>query len=345
MQAFQITTIITTYKRPHLLRKAVESVLAQTYPHFQLLILDDASKDGTKEIAQAFKRKDPRVKYIEHKENLEMIHNYAYGFSQIHTPYFHFLSDDDTILPNFYNEAMETFTKYPEIGCYAGAATILLGEKKMIGSPNDYWARDGYWEKKEAALEMVGKFPVPSTVVFATSVLNHVSPDYTNPGFWDCDFLIQIALRYPIYLSKNPAGFFLSHNGSFSKKLPYFLIKQGHLNILNRIPNEDEDNKLLKDKLHNFFRFIYRKCFIDSLVLKKWDEAGKCLQDLKNHHFNCFLEQMCYLSIKKAPFLIKVLPMIRITRRAIKKWLGLLSIKKLSSMPKKKGLFRSSLCR
>ena len=65
-----ITTIIPTYRRPKYLKKAIESILSQTYPHFQIWVCDNASGDETAEVVAEFSKKDPRVHYFCHEKNI-----------------------------------------------------------------------------------------------------------------------------------------------------------------------------------------------------------------------------------------------------------------------------------
>ena len=74
-----ISTIITTYRRPLLLKRAINSVLKQTYPHFQVYVYDNASGDETEKIAHDLMKKDSRVKYHRHPENIGMMANYQYA--------------------------------------------------------------------------------------------------------------------------------------------------------------------------------------------------------------------------------------------------------------------------
>ena len=95
-----ITTIIPTYRRPKLLKRAIKSVLNQTYPHFQVCVYDNASEDETAEVVAEFAKKDPRVKYHCHPENIGAIKNFKYGLERVGTEYFSILLDDDLLLPN-----------------------------------------------------------------------------------------------------------------------------------------------------------------------------------------------------------------------------------------------------
>ena len=76
-----ITTIIPTYRRPNLLRRAIKSVLNQTYPHCQVCVCDNTSGDETANVVAKIAKKDPhpRVKYHCHPENIGAIKNFKYG--------------------------------------------------------------------------------------------------------------------------------------------------------------------------------------------------------------------------------------------------------------------------
>ena len=66
----QITTIIPTYRRPHLLRRAIQGVLNQTYSDFQVCVYDNASGDETAQVVAEFAARDNRVKYHCHSQNI-----------------------------------------------------------------------------------------------------------------------------------------------------------------------------------------------------------------------------------------------------------------------------------
>ena len=91
----QITTVIPTYGRPRLLARAIRSVLYQSYPHFEVHVYDNASGDETREVVSQFALRDSRVKYHVHPRNIGMMENFAFGISDVETPFFSILSDDD----------------------------------------------------------------------------------------------------------------------------------------------------------------------------------------------------------------------------------------------------------
>ena len=58
----KVSVIIPAYNQSHYLSEAVQSVLNQTYPDFEIIIVDDGSTDDTREVAHSYS--DPRVRYI-----------------------------------------------------------------------------------------------------------------------------------------------------------------------------------------------------------------------------------------------------------------------------------------
>ena len=65
----KISIILPTYNRAHLIGRAIQSILNQTYQDFEIIIIDDGSKDDTEKIIRGFQEKDNRIKYIRFEEN------------------------------------------------------------------------------------------------------------------------------------------------------------------------------------------------------------------------------------------------------------------------------------
>jgi glycosyltransferase involved in cell wall biosynthesis len=232
-----ITVIIPTFRRPNLLKRALNSAVSQTFSEIEIHVYDNASNDGTEEVVEGFMQKDRRVHYHCHKENLGMIGNYQFSLAQVKTPYFCFLSDDDLLFPWYCEEAMKGFQQFPECGLSA-ASTIIMTEKgKVMAAPLHLWSTAGYFPAPEGVLEMIGKYPIPTCILFHRKVLEEVFIDSNNALMWDCDFLLQIAARFPIFVSKRPSGIFLHHDSSFS----------GHQDL----ENWDNSMKLIAKRLES----------------------------------------------------------------------------------------------
>ena len=91
-----VSAIITTHNRKDLLKRAIDSVFAQTYPNIELIVVDDASNDGTSEMCD-----DNRINYIFIPKLESHGGNYArnLGIKASKGEYCAFLDDDDYWLP------------------------------------------------------------------------------------------------------------------------------------------------------------------------------------------------------------------------------------------------------
>lgn len=98
-----ISIVLPVYNGAKYLRESIESVIAQTYPNWELLIVDDCSKDETPSIAQEYARKDERIRYYRNEENLRLPRNLNKGFSLTRGDYLTWTSDDNRYRP----EALE----------------------------------------------------------------------------------------------------------------------------------------------------------------------------------------------------------------------------------------------
>jgi len=96
----EISVIIPTYNRAELLKKAISSVLNQTFEDLELIIVDEASTDNTSEVVKDFMEGDNRIKYLRYKTNSgkpSIARNR--GIAAAEGEYLAFLDSDDEWLP------------------------------------------------------------------------------------------------------------------------------------------------------------------------------------------------------------------------------------------------------
>ncbi len=95
------SVVMTTRNRAHLLSKAIDSVLAQTYPDWELIIVDDASEDNTSLILKDYLRKEPKIRCFTQETRTGVSAARNIGISKANGSYISFLDDDDYYLPGF----------------------------------------------------------------------------------------------------------------------------------------------------------------------------------------------------------------------------------------------------
>lgn len=128
-----VSVIIPTHNRASLLAVAVQSVLAQTFQDFEILIVDDASTDNTKEVVSALS--DNRIRYFRRDMSGGDAVARNLGIANSKGEYIAFLDDDDSWLPEKLDLQMNLFkiSTFPIGGVHAGYMKIDLKSQKIVG--------------------------------------------------------------------------------------------------------------------------------------------------------------------------------------------------------------------
>ncbi|MHB8654745.1 MAG: glycosyltransferase family 2 protein [Terriglobia bacterium] len=285
-----ITTIIPTYRRSLFLRRAIRSVLAQTYPYFQVCVYDNASGDDTAAVVKEFSKADPRVKYHCHSKNTGVMKNLAYGMEQVQTPFFSFLCDDDIVLPKFYEMALRGFEEYPD-AIFSSTATIQSDNKGRIsGVPTLNW-RPGYYRPPDGLMAFLKyqHLDLPG-ILFRREVKEKVGPIDEGVGMAaDLDFFMRTAARFPVVVSQTPGAVFIQHGSSISSSGGFGLLWPGWLKMVRnltedeRIPDEVRTlaGRVLTNRLK---KMLFVNAGFGSLAQRNWPDALRAA-DVLSHHY------------------------------------------------------------
>lgn len=119
MPSPKVSVIVPTYNRLHTLPRAVGSVLAQTERDFELIVVDDASTDGTADYLSGLR--DPRVRAIEQRGQparpLGVSGARNLGLEAARADIVAFLDSDDAFLPNRLEVTLAAFAREPDVVC------------------------------------------------------------------------------------------------------------------------------------------------------------------------------------------------------------------------------------
>jgi glycosyltransferase involved in cell wall biosynthesis len=109
-----VSICLTTYNRGNILGDTIDSILDQTFTDFELIINDDNSSDSTRDICEAYVRKDSRVKYFRNEINLKMPGNLNSAISKASGDFIANLHDGDIYRPDLIEKWFNLLQKYPE---------------------------------------------------------------------------------------------------------------------------------------------------------------------------------------------------------------------------------------
>lgn len=111
-----VSVLMTVYNREKYIAQAIESVLASTYQNWELIVVDDRSKDRSLEIAQSYAAKDGRIKVIVNEVNLGDYPNRNQAASYAKGKYLKYVDADDLIYPYGLEQLVFYMEQFPEAG-------------------------------------------------------------------------------------------------------------------------------------------------------------------------------------------------------------------------------------
>jgi len=127
-----VSVIIPTYNRGHYLCNAVDSVLAQTYQDFEIIVVDDGSSDKT---AAIIKNYHPKVRYV-YKDNGGLSSARNVGIREAEGKYMAFLDDDDSWLPDNLEIKVNFLENNPEYGFIVSNGYFVDHQENVIREIN-----------------------------------------------------------------------------------------------------------------------------------------------------------------------------------------------------------------
>jgi glycosyltransferase involved in cell wall biosynthesis len=105
---------LPVFNGENFLAEALDSVLAQTFSDFELVICDNASTDATEEISRNYATADPRIRYHRNEKNLGAAPNFNLTFSYASGRYFKWVSHDDTMAPDYLEKTVAVLENNPD---------------------------------------------------------------------------------------------------------------------------------------------------------------------------------------------------------------------------------------
>ena len=133
MPAPRISVLIPTYRYAGYLREAIDSVLAQDFADFELLVSDDCSGDGTAEILREYTAHDPRVRAHVHPANVGMVQNWNWCLRESRGEFVKYVFGDDLLArPDALGKMAAMLDAHPEAALAASARNVIDEKSSVV---------------------------------------------------------------------------------------------------------------------------------------------------------------------------------------------------------------------
>lgn len=116
------------------LTASIDSILAQTFEDFELIIMDNASTDSTQEICKKYASKDKRIRYCRNRKNVGAMRNFNAVFKLSTGKYFKWVAHDDVHSPTFLEDCVDVLDNNPTVVLCHSKTACINEQGKVIGS-------------------------------------------------------------------------------------------------------------------------------------------------------------------------------------------------------------------
>lgn len=255
-----VSIIIPLYNREDLVRETLDSVLAQTYPHWECIVVDDRSTDKSFEVAQSYAAKEQRFKVFQrHREPKGAPTCRNIGLDKAKGEYVIFLDSDDLLADFCLERRVEKYKENPECDFLVFST---LEFKKEINDTNILINVETDQDIIERFLNLDVPFLTTGPVWKKASLINAPKWNESALSWQDLEFhliAIRSGLKFKCfkdidnYLRRNGLVETIGINSSSNRHL------KSHLLLINRIRPYLKNNKIYLKRLNALTEWIGKK--------------------------------------------------------------------------------------
>lgn len=244
--------IIPTYNRADFIQASIESVLLQTYQNFEIIVVDDASTDNTKEVVKNIKSE--KIIYIKKNINTERASARNTGTNAASGQYVYFHDSDDILYPNHLEEAAKLIKTKPKTVFFAlGYELINQNSIPKHDSFSTKMGKIGTWNGDLNRFLIKGNFLSAKVFLLKSLALQYpFCETRALSGSEDYELWLRLAARHPIdYTNIISSAIILHHDRSVQNEQPAKLIERISL-LENNVANDKAAVEAYQKDYSNF---------------------------------------------------------------------------------------------
>jgi glycosyltransferase involved in cell wall biosynthesis len=251
-----VSVVIPCYNQAHFLGEAIESVLAQSHPHFEIVVVDGGSSDNTSEVAARY----PRVRCVR-QENQGLSGARNTGLRESKGSYVEFLDADDRLLPEALAADLECFEAHPECAFVYGDYNRIAGDGSFLDQPR----RGVVYKDRYLALLQGNHISMHATVMYRRSVFESVGDFDTSLGTCeDYDMYLRIARKFSVHHHENVVAEYRKHGTNATRNSALMLA--GTVTVLRRQRRHVRENRRYRDAYKDGMKYFCHILYSEPLV-------------------------------------------------------------------------------
>ena len=202
--------VVPTYNRVEYIEKTLHSILAQTYPYFEIVVVDDGSTDSTREMVQ--KIDNEKIRYV-YQENAERGKARNTGMNHCKGDYITFVDSDDLLYPHHFELAAENLVLYDFPYVYRQNYELRTPEGVLQSRPEMIHKDSNFEILKGNFFSCIGVF-IHSSVALKNRFCEDRRLSYTE----DWEYWLRLSVRYKFYNCNSVTSCMIDHSERSSRQ-------------------------------------------------------------------------------------------------------------------------------
>lgn len=128
----RISVVLPNYNHCHFLKISLPALLNQSYPPYEIVVVDDGSKDDSVAYLEAMQEKHPTIRLFRHEKNQGVVAAINTGLLQISGGAVYLAGADDEVYPGFFEEAARMLAAYPEAGFFCSDGDVFHEREQLL---------------------------------------------------------------------------------------------------------------------------------------------------------------------------------------------------------------------
>lgn len=233
-----VSVVVTSYNYELLIKETLDSLEKQTYKNFEVIVVDDGSKDNSTEVIKKYIRTYDNIKLFTHEggKNKGLVASMLLGIKNACGEYIAFCESDDYWAPDYLEKKVELINRYRDVA-------IISNDIQLIGDKDSVKKREKYIDDIKKLIYAGGTpvdvkynksmnyIPTLSAVMVRSDVLNSLDFSTPIPAWIDFWLYRQILSKHMLYFVDSKLTFWRQHNSyndpanaeKYSKRLNEFL--------------------------------------------------------------------------------------------------------------------------
>ncbi len=201
-----VSVVMPSYNHEKFVSEAIESILGQDFDDLELIIVDDASEDTSRQIIKKYAEEDARVRVIFHETNRGIAKTVNDGVAAAKGKFLAVTASDDVWMKDKLSKQLAVLESDEDLIVWTEAEIIDERSQPMGPTWSEFWPNEVAQQTGDMFHDLLGRWEahIPSTLLYKTANLGEIRFDESLKYANDYKFILELAAKYSFYFIPEP---------------------------------------------------------------------------------------------------------------------------------------------